>query len=47
MDAVIAGQVLAGLTAVILLRRLPRLEPALIPARVRTPRRRRVPREDE
>lgn len=35
MDAVIVGQILAGLTALILLRRRSRPEPVVIPARVR------------
>ncbi|HEV7214445.1 MAG TPA: hypothetical protein VGP33_04910 [Chloroflexota bacterium] len=40
MDAVIAGQILAGLTALILWRGRARPVPALIPARLRPPTRR-------
>lgn len=41
MEAVIAGQILAGLVAIGLLRRRPRPVPVLVPARVRRP----APRE--
>lgn len=51
MDAVIAGQILAGVVALILLRGRSRLQPApqpvLVPARVRPAPRRRADREDE
>jgi hypothetical protein len=51
MDAVVAGQILAGVVALILLRGVARGRPApapvLVPARVRPVPRRRVYREDE
>jgi|GEM_PF-5875811 hypothetical protein len=47
MDAVIAGQILAGLTALILWRRRARPVPALIPARVQPPARRQGRRDDK
>jgi len=46
MEAVVAGQILAGLTALILWRRRARPVPALIPARVRQPVRRQVRRNE-
>jgi hypothetical protein len=47
MDAVIVGQVLAGLTALIILWRRTRPEPVLLPARVPTAPRPRRRSDDE
>ena len=46
MDVVIAGQILAGLTALILWQQRARPTPALIPARVQQPTPRRARRDD-
>ena len=47
MDAVIAGQILAGLTALVLWRGGARHVPALIPARLRPPAQRRIRPDNE
>jgi len=47
MDAVIVGQILAGLTALIILWRRSRPEPVLLPARVPPAPWRRRQRDDE